>query len=77
MKGHGSKFGQKKEAAIVVLLTQRNIDEAARAIDVATNTLLKWMKLPEFQAAYRDARRAAQAIDRPPPAGDQRRSRHC
>jgi transposase-like protein len=59
MKGHGSKFGRKKEAAIVALLTQRNIDEAARAIDVATNTLLKWMKLPEFQAAYREARRAA------------------
>jgi transposase-like protein len=59
MKGHGSKFGRKKEAAIVALLTQRNIDEAARAIDVATNTLLKWMKLPEFQAAYREGRRAA------------------
>ena len=59
MKGHGSKFGRKKQAAIVALLTQRNIDEAARSIDVATNTLLKWMKLPEFQAAYREARRAA------------------
>ena len=59
MKGHGSKFGRKKEEAIVALLTQRNIDEAARAIEVATNTLLKWMKLPEFQAAYREARRAA------------------
>jgi transposase-like protein len=59
MKGHGSKFGRKKEEAIDALLTQRNIDEAARAIDVATNTLLKWMKLPEFQAAYREARRAA------------------
>jgi transposase-like protein len=61
MKGHGSKFGRKKEAAIVALLTQRNIDEAARSIDVATNTLLKWMKLPEFQAAYLEARRAAHA----------------
>jgi transposase-like protein len=59
MNGHGSKFGRKKEAAIVALLTQRNIDEAARAINVATNTLLKWMKLPEFQAAYLEARRAA------------------
>ena len=59
MNGHGSKFGRKKEEAIVALLTQRNIDEAARSIDVATNTLLKWMKLPEFQAAYRAARRAA------------------
>ena len=61
MNGHGSKFGRKKEAAIVALLTQRNIDEAARAINVATNTLLKWMKLPEFQAAYLEARRAAHA----------------
>ena len=59
MKGHGSKFGRKKEEAIVALLTQRNIDEAARSIEVATNTLLKWMKLPEFQAGYREARRAA------------------
>jgi transposase-like protein len=59
MRGHGTKFGRKKEEAIAALLTQRNIDEAARAIDVATNTLLKWMKLPEFQAAYREARRAA------------------
>jgi hypothetical protein len=59
MKGHGSKFGRKKEEAIVALLTQRNIDEAARSIEVATNTLLKWMKLPDFQAAYRAARRAA------------------
>src|SRR6202158_3666353 len=59
MKGHGSKCGRKKEEAIVALLTQRNIDEAARAINVATNTSLKWMKLPEFQAAYREARRAA------------------
>ncbi len=59
MKGHGTKFGRKKEEAIAALLTQRNLDEAARAIGVAPNTLLKWMKLPEFDAAYREARRAA------------------
>ncbi len=41
------------------LFSNINIDEAAREIDVAPNTLLKWMKLPEFQAAYREARRAA------------------
>jgi hypothetical protein len=48
------------------LLTQRNIDEAAKAVGIATNTLLKWMKLPEFQTAYREARRAAfgQAVAR-------------
>ena len=66
MKGHGTKFGRKKEEAIVALLTQRNIEEAAKSIRVAPNTLLSWMKLPEFQKAYRDARRAAygQAVAR-------------
>jgi transposase-like protein len=59
MKGHGSKFEQKKEEAIVALLTQRNIEEAAKSIGVAPNTLLRWMKEPEFDAAYREARRAA------------------
>jgi transposase-like protein len=59
MKGHGSKFGRKKEEAIAALLTHRNIEEAARAIGIAPNTLLNWMKLAEFQAAYREARRAA------------------
>ena len=59
MKGHGAKFGRKQEEAIAALLTQRNVDEAAKAVGIATNTLLKWMKLPEFQKAYREARRAA------------------
>jgi len=58
-KGHGTKFGRKKEEAIAALLTQRNLDEAAKAIGIAPNTLLKWMKEPEFDAAYRAARRLA------------------
>jgi hypothetical protein len=59
MTGHSTKFGQKKEEAIAALLTQRNLDEAAKATGVAPNTLLKWMKDPEFNAAYRKARHAA------------------
>ena len=59
MKGHGSKFGRKKEQAIVALLTQRNIEEAAKSIGIAPNTLLRWMKEPEFEKGYRQARRAA------------------
>jgi hypothetical protein len=59
MKGHGTKFGRKKEEAIVALLTQRNIEEAAKATGIAPNTLLNWMKVPEFDAAYRAARREA------------------
>jgi hypothetical protein len=59
MKGHGAKFERKYEEAIAALLTQRNIDEAANAVGISANTLLSWIKVPEFQKAYREARRAA------------------
>jgi transposase-like protein len=59
MAGHGAKFGRKKEEAIAALLSQRNIEEAARVAGIGTRTLLRWLKLPEFQAAYRQARRQA------------------
>jgi len=66
MKGHGTKFGRKKEAAVAALLTTRNIEEAAKTVGVAPNTLLNWMKDREFAAAYRKARWAVvgQAIAR-------------
>jgi hypothetical protein len=56
---HGSKFGREKEAAIAALLTPRNFEEAARAAGIGTQTLIRWLKIPEFQAAYREARPAA------------------
>ena len=59
MKGHGAKFGRKKEEAIIALMTQRSVDEAAKSIGIAPQTLVRWMKEPEFQTAYREARRAA------------------
>jgi len=59
MTGHGAKFGHKKEEAIVALLTTRTTEEAARAVNVSTKTLLRWQKEPEFDAAYRAAKRAA------------------
>ncbi len=59
MTGHGAKFGRKQEEAIAALLTQRNIEEAAGAVGIAAKTLLRWMKEPEFDAAYRKARRSA------------------
>src|ERR1700687_3834550 len=59
MVGHGEKFGRKKEEAIAALLTQRNIEEAAKTAGIGANTLLRWLKLPEFQTAYRQARREA------------------
>ena len=59
MVGHGAKFTRKREEAIAALLTQRNVEEAARTAGIGTQTLLRWLKVPEFQAAYREARRAA------------------
>jgi hypothetical protein len=59
MVGHGSKFGRKMEEAVANLLTHRNVEEAAKATDVSTATLLRWIKVPEFEKAYREARRAA------------------
>jgi hypothetical protein len=59
MKGHGSKFERKKEEAIAALLLHPSIEHAAKAANLATNTLLRWLKEPEFEAAYREARRAA------------------
>jgi hypothetical protein len=59
MVSSGSKFTRKKEEAIAALLTQRNIEEAAKSIGIGTQTLLRWLKIPEFDKAYREARRAA------------------
>ena len=41
------------------LLSYRTTEEAARVIGVGTATLLRWMKDPGFDAAYRAAKRAA------------------
>ena len=59
MLGHGAKFDHKKEQAIAALLSHRNVEEAARAVGISSNTLLRWTKDPEFEAAYREARRTA------------------
>ena len=48
---HGSKFGREKEEAIAALLTPRNFEEAAGAAGIGTQTLIRWLKIPEFQAA--------------------------
>ena len=47
------------EDAVAALLTQRNVEEAAKAVGISTRTMLRWIKEPEFQTAYREARRAA------------------
>jgi hypothetical protein len=50
----------------VALLSHPNIEAAARAVGIGTATLMRWLQLPEFDTAYRKARRNAfaQAIAR-------------
>ena len=66
MTGHGAKFGRQQEEAIAALLSYKNLPDAATAVGVSTKTLLRWLKHPVFDAAYREAKRAAfsQAIAR-------------
>ena len=52
-------LGRKQEETIAALLSQRNLGEAAKAAGISMRTLMRWLKLPEFQAAYREARRMA------------------
>ena len=59
MSGHGTKLTRKLEDAVAAMLTQRNTEEAARSVGVSTATLMRWQKLPEFQEAFREGRRAA------------------
>ncbi len=56
MVGHGAKFTRKKEEAIAALLVHRNVEDAARSVGIGTQTLLRWLKIPEFVKEYRKAR---------------------
>ncbi len=59
MTRRATKFGRKMEDAVAALLTQRNVEEAAKTVGISTRTMLRWIKEPEFQTAYREARRVA------------------
>src|SRR5262245_39653736 len=52
------KIGRKGEAAIAALLSEPTIDDAAAKAGIGEATLRRWMRRPEFAAAYRKARRA-------------------
>jgi transposase-like protein len=58
-KGHGSKFGRKKEAALAALFSGKSQADAARLVGIDPSTLKRWMRLPEFQAELMQVRRDA------------------
>ena len=57
MKGSSGRFSHKQERAIAALLSEATVASAAEKAGVGEVTLYRWLKVPEFVAAYREARR--------------------
>jgi hypothetical protein len=57
VEGHGQKLTSKQESVIAALLTEPNYAAAAAKAGVGQTTLYRWLHLPAFRAAYRQARR--------------------
>jgi hypothetical protein len=57
MSGHGEKLTRKQEAAVAALLSEATHAKAAEKAGVSASTLGRWLRVPEFLAAYREARR--------------------
>jgi hypothetical protein len=57
MRGHGQKLTGKQETLIAALLTESTYAEAAEVAGVSEATVHRWLLLPEFSSAYRQARR--------------------
>ena len=53
----GTKYDRLKEQALAALLENARLQDAAAAIGVSAPTPRRWLKVPEFQQAYRRARR--------------------
>jgi hypothetical protein len=57
MPGHGERPEHTRDLAILALLEQPTQARAAEAAGIGLTTLKAWLAEPEFQAAYRQARR--------------------
>ena len=59
MSGNVAVLKPKQEEAVLALLTNRSVEDAARAVKITPRTLYRWQEEPLFDKAYRKARRAA------------------
>jgi hypothetical protein len=57
VKGHGQKLTSKQESVIAALLTEPTYAAAAKKAGIGETTLYRWLKLPDFRAAFDEARR--------------------
>ena len=59
MSGNVTELKPKQEEAIMALLSNRTVEDAARVVKITPRTLYRWLNEPGFDAAYRQARRTA------------------
>ena len=59
MSGNVTKLKPKQEEAIIALLSNRTVEDAARAVKITPRTLYRWLNEPCFAAAYKQACRTA------------------
>ena len=57
--GHGEKWSRKKDAAILALVTEPTIADAAKKAGISHATLHRWLQIKDFKDAYREAKREA------------------
>lgn len=57
LQSHGQKLTSKQETVIAALLTEPTYAAAATKAGVGSATVYRWMRLPTFRSAYRQARR--------------------
>jgi hypothetical protein len=55
MPGHGEKKSRRQLLAIEALVAEATITAAARRAKISERTLRRWMKDPDFRAAYDEA----------------------
>lgn len=53
----GEKLSKKKELAIAAILECKTLKEAAKKVGVSDPTLWRWMQIPKFQAALKEAKK--------------------
>jgi transposase-like protein len=53
--GHGAKLPRRAEQAIVALLAQRSVADAARTVGIRPHTLRLWMQGPAFEAKHAES----------------------
>jgi len=57
MNGHGSRYPTKKHDAVLAVIQEPTLSEAATRVGVSSSTLNRWRREPEFDRALREARR--------------------